>query len=56
MTSRHREVIITEHTTGDEPFCVVESPDGSKSGEFFGSIEEFRADYPDVIIVEEVWS
>lgn len=49
-------VRITEHTTTDDPYCVVESLDGSKSGEFFGSIEDFRAENPSIEIVEEVWS
>lgn len=50
------EVILTEHTTTDDTYCVVESPDGSNSGEFFGSIDEFRSAYPDVVVIEERWS
>lgn len=47
---------ITEHTTTDDPYCEVESVDTGDVAEFFGSIDEFKALYPSVEIVEEIWS
>lgn len=49
------KVRITEHTNSDEPWCIVDAIDGTSTGEFYGSIEEFRERWPDIEIVEEVW-
>jgi hypothetical protein len=52
-----KNVIITEHTTTDDPYCnVVNADNPTQFGDYFGSIEDFREQYPDIAIVEEVWS
>lgn len=48
---------ITEHTTTEDAFCVVEEVGGQgRTGEFHGTISEFRHLNPHVEIVEEIWS
>lgn len=50
---------VTEHTTGEEPFCEVENLATRQVGEFFGSLDEFRSEVAEregFVIVEEVWS
>ena len=52
----HR-LIVTEHTTTDDPYCTIADADGvHPTGEFYGSLDEFRATIAgrtDVRIVEE---
>lgn len=50
------EVTITEHTTENDVFCVVESVNGcaGANGTFIGDIETFRIDFPNIVIFEEI--
>lgn len=47
---------ITEHTTSDETYCTVENDETGEVADFFGSIEDFKREVPQVTITEEIWS
>ena len=51
-------IIVTEHTTTDEPYCTIEDADTADTGEFLGSLEEARemAKKHGDEIVSEIWS
>ena len=50
---------ITEHTTTDDPYCVVENVDTGESGEWYGDAESFVtkvAKPKGMNVIETVWS